>query len=430
MEKIYCSIEPWCSILGVNRPNGTSRTWNYQETGELAVPYTITRDMIDGIFRGEYHKQHYFFTDNSEDFDTIEIHDIEDKAHIYPIRVHNAHYFKLNLNTGFSCVSPKVLADVRAGKAYIVMDISAEGKYFFNPGTEFKVIERWREKEKLPEFSVIIFSGNLICDKLVEKYNLKLRAYPCSSFEDWARVPNEYVNNDKLVEFTPKDRKNIYLSFNRAPRNHRLLLGYLFWTNDLFKYGKISLGFPSMSHDLSGIYPPHVFDLTRFKKLWRKGPITIDTKLDNNLAFSFPIELFKSTFISVVTETLTDNDCIFFSEKIWKPIAIGHPFILLGNKGSLAKLKEMGYKTFDKWIDEGYDNENSEVSRALKITDIIKKLCSHTPDKLKSIRKEMEEVTLYNKRHFYKLLNQRYAEDSGFVFPEIDKIRELYRELL
>jgi hypothetical protein len=42
----------------------------------------------------------------------------------------------------------------------------------------------------------------------------------------------------------------------------------------------------------------------------------------------------------------------------------------------------------------------------------------------------MEEVTLYNKRHFYKLLNQRYAEDSGFVFPEIDKIRELYRELL
>ena len=52
----------------------------------------------------------------------------------------------------------------------------------------------------------------------------------------------------------------------------------------------------------------------------------------------------RSTFISLVTESLTDRNTLFFSEKIWKPIMVGHPFLLLGSKHSLKYLKNLGYK--------------------------------------------------------------------------------------
>ena len=55
-----------------------------------------------------------------------------------------------------------------------------------------------------------------------------------------------------------------------------------------------------------------------------------------------------------------DKGTIFISEKTWKPIMVGHPFIMVGNKNNLKFLKDLGYKTFDKWIDESYDDIEDE----------------------------------------------------------------------
>ena len=81
-------------------------------------------------------------------------------------------------------------------------------------------------------------------------------------------------------------------------------------------------------------------------------------------------------------------------------MAFGHPFLLLGNPHSLSKLKEMGYKTFDKWFDESYDNEVDEFKRTELIVKEIIKLKNLTQEELISIREEMKDVLLHNKRHY------------------------------
>ena len=45
-----------------------------------------------------------------------------------------------------------------------------------------------------------------------------------------------------------------------------------------------------------------------------------------------------------------DLDFIFITEKIFRNISYGKPFIVIGQRGTLARLHEMGYKTFHPHI--------------------------------------------------------------------------------
>ena len=93
--------------------------------------------------------------------------------------------------------------------------------------------------------------------------------------------------------------------------------------------------------------------------------------------------------------------CLFLTEKIWKTLAIGHPFFLLGSKNLLKKLKELGFKTFDKWFNEDYDNYDKLDDRASAIVNEIKRLSEFPIGKLKDIRLEMNSTIEYNKyKHF------------------------------
>ena len=145
--------------------------------------------------------------------------------------------------------------------------------------------------------------------------------------------------------------------------------------------------------------------------LENRCPFIIDEKyeLDYNLAVNIEKSDYEKTFISVVTESLVDDGTLFFSEKIWKPIMVGHPFILYGNKGSLSYLKSIGYQTFDKWIDESYDDVDDRNLRSKMVVDELNKFTLKTIEELQQIRNEMKEICEYNKQHFKVLYKQNYT---------------------
>lgn len=72
----------------------------------------------------------------------------------------------------------------------------------------------------------------------------------------------------------------------------------------------------------------------------------------------FVQEWYDKTAMSVVVETVVDTVLPFplLSEKIFKPIIFGHPFLLLGCQGSLAWLHDHGFVTYDNIFDESYDD--------------------------------------------------------------------------
>lgn len=116
-------------------------------------------------------------------------------------------------------------------------------------------------------------------------------------------------------------------------------------------------------------------------------------------------QIYLDTWVTVVSEaSFSDQDeTVFISEKTFKPIACMHPFIILGNRGSLKKLKEMGYKTFHPFINETYDDLPT-FDRFDAIIKEIKRIDS-IPDKAKwydSIRDILE--------HNYQILNKRDSE--------------------
>ncbi len=112
--------------------------------------------------------------------------------------------------------------------------------------------------------------------------------------------------------------------------------------------------------------------------------------LVENLARTpYVYEDYSSTFLAVVNETNIDNNILFLSEKIWKPILLEHPFLVIGNPFTLRKLKEMGYKTFDKYWDESYDEITSFPDRIRAVNNILIDLSKKSVADIKAVRVEM-----------------------------------------
>lgn len=83
-------------------------------------------------------------------------------------------------------------------------------------------------------------------------------------------------------------------------------------------------------------------------------------------------EQYSDTFFSIITET--GFDTCHFTEKTWKPILAEHPFVIQSGKGHLEILHELGFKTFDNFIDESYENDNEKIRNVCKtITKLDKK---------------------------------------------------------
>ena len=104
-------------------------------------------------------------------------------------------------------------------------------------------------------------------------------------------------------------------------------------------------------------------------KLYTELPFFIDVNnFDNNYCsgldtFSSIKKTYDKSAFSLVTETWAEGKKLFISEAIMLSILHKTPFLLIGNKGTLEKLKEYGIETFDNIFDESYDTIEDDISR-------------------------------------------------------------------
>jgi hypothetical protein len=80
-----------------------------------------------------------------------------------------------------------------------------------------------------------------------------------------------------------------------------------------------------------------------------------------------------------------------------------NPFVIAGAPNCLKYLKELGFKTFDRWWDESYDQEEDHEKRMLKIFDVIDYIDSLSIDQLKKITEEMNDVLIHNKNQILEI---------------------------
>lgn len=111
------------------------------------------------------------------------------------------------------------------------------------------------------------------------------------------------------------------------------------------------------------------------------GPYTCDTltadqQNDHHLTATAH---YTDSYCTIVLETHFDADQsggAFLTEKTFKAIKHGHPFVIVGCAGSLAALRKLGYRTFDHAIDNSYDDVTDNTQRWAAVKAAITKLKS------------------------------------------------------
>jgi hypothetical protein len=127
---------------------------------------------------------------------------------------------------------------------------------------------------------------------------------------------------------------------------------------------------------------------------------------------------YLDTYFSLVTETVFDYPCSFRTEKIWKPIAIGHPFIVATGAGYYRDLHNLGFRTFGHLIDESFDTIYNNRDRCNRIVEIVEDLCGQD---LPAFITAAEDVCKYNQQLIQELRPKIRSEFPERFFQAINK---------
>ena len=239
-----------------------------------------------------------------------------------------------------------------------------------------------------------------------ERRSLNVRKYKDSHFIPvyyWAHaiIALDWFRYAKHVDIKPNTTQKQFLIYNRAwagTREYRLKFVELLQQHNLVDDCQTSFNPTDPENNVH--YTDHVFKNAAFKPDSIQDTFTVTTALSHSSA-DFTIGDYANTKFEVVLETLFDDDRLQLTEKILRPIACGHPFILAATVGSLEYLREYGFKTFNGIIDETYDTEEDPVKRLQLIIEVMKTITKWTEAEQIVNWAKIKEITMYNKQHFF-----------------------------
>ena len=331
----------------------------------------------------------------------IHLSSLKGKKYIFPVLIKDISYFRDNRNYGFDFVDPVVFEDVRANRARIVLFFPLEGTSGADSfKDDLEILNSWCVKYNLTKDQVYYVHGNFKTPELAKDFNFT--AIPINHFICWVPGIRQHT-----TAFNPVDGQDLFLSYNRRPRPHRTLLMCELIRSKILDRGLVSYYGDNVKNSVNrvklynrpGLEPEALI-------LDSMIPKEIDMDLGlNNPASNIVEEHYNRTFCSVVPETLDDSNVIFFSEKTWKTIAVGHPFMLLSSPGMLKALREMGYYTYGAWWDEGYDVIKNRDDRVRHIVNELKRLSAFPREQLINMRTSMQPVIEHNQL----LFNQQWT---------------------
>jgi len=248
-------------------------------------------------------------------------------------------------------------------------------------------------------------------------------------YVDWPIIQyNEpfmrYINIMTKVSFKEFSGFNKhFLWLNRRLRPHRLLALHQANKFNLLdnciltalKWGYESQCDKQYHSQLLNYLPLHEIDLefTNFKNAVVLGnDYNIETNEQDVPELSSIRSAANKCFVEIVSEFNCSNNKVFLTEKTARAIVNKKPFIIVGDKNSLAELRNNGYKTFDKFWDESYDQKENLLDRVNAIVEQMRNIVSNVNLK-DNYSDEMKEILDHNYNTYYSektKLNKTYME--------------------
>ncbi len=241
---------------------------------------------------------------------------------------------------------------------------------------------------------------------------------------DWYK-DFQYMNSGSFDRFD-----KVFICYNHLIskyRSYRLHLVSNLIEQDLIKHGRVSL----FLQDHEGTWkqtienPDTPLDSRARVKIYQTlknitEPLIIDTRTPTgSLSAQVNFDDLTSALFHVVTETVYFQEKLHLTEKVFKPIVAKRPFFLAAAPGNLDYLRSYGFRTFDRWIDESYDQEPDHYIRIEKITAEINRLCQLSRSQLEHMHREMQPVLEHNFHHFYTSFKDRIIDEMIDNFEHV-----------
>lgn len=339
----------------------------------------------------------------------------------YPIEVYGNHRFYIeDANQIVDIVSKKSIELAKLNKLVFVFNLSHE------PFSDIDFILKFNKQidsVNLKPKNFIFFGGS---SNLLDLYpELKDSGYTFY-FEDnlltssSKKIQELKDNPSYILKYKSEwldvtdigiKRNKYFVCPNRnSNKKHRFTLGCFFESENL--WDKVYCSFletlfipweeailPNLDYEFFEKLKPNI------NSFINKLPIQMDTELISGEELrnfeamrSFKKEIYLDSYINIVTESSFIND-IFPTEKLLNPITVLQPFIIVSMYGYLEYIKNLGFKTFEPFIDESYDYEKNDAKRLQIICLEIKRLSKLSLEEIHNWYISIIPILEYNRNH-------------------------------
>jgi hypothetical protein len=229
-------------------------------------------------------------------------------------------------------------------------------------------------------------------------------------FHGWAAL-DWYRGYDKTFLIKPWTERTITKTFiapNRivaGERRHRLeMLYYIFKNNMMHNHVSCPDTCPEENISIHDAVKPLATKYPDIESVFAAQtlPINFAGETDHPM-HSCWLSLFDESaesLLYLVTETVATGRRHHLTEKTFKPIALGMPFVIVGTRGSLEYLRSYGFRTFGDLWDESYDSADDSV-RIERIASLLRSLDELPTEAKQDLFDAAQEVIEHNWNHFY-----------------------------
>jgi len=239
---------------------------------------------------------------------------------------------------------------------FFVFDYICEGTSYKEYLNFFDTLESNARKYDIPFYKIFFLSGNLADEKNYKNKNINVISF--NRWDYFMSFENVPIKNDLdgVVDF---------LNLNRVIRYFRTLTILKLVSSSIkhnlkISYDYLSLELLKSTAETHFLTTGNAIDYALLDQLSKSSPSVLDrTDFNINWASDMPDHLFKSTLLSLVSETLEksmEGTSIFYSEKTFKPMVFNHPICIFGQPNANRYLENLGYKTYEKYFDLSFDS--------------------------------------------------------------------------
>jgi len=324
MNNIIFAFDNWSDYYDWWVPNNWPA--NFCINGKLTLPFSHDRkyfkQKLNALNHDHNNLAHFklpaYKTERFHNYRNIKFCNVNDSntKYIYPIFIRTRNYFFKMQPYGFKFISNTVINDVAADRARIVFIHPIEGSCGI---PDWDILQEWINAYQFKKNQVHFIHGNFE----IPPSNTNFTYHPVSSFQaNWQQYSN-------IIDYTPSTDANLFLCYNRATRKHRTLLVCELQRNLILNKGIVSY-YASSTLTQHLVHEYNRDDLHDAAIIIDSlHPLYLEYDLSIiNPAFSLTEDHHRQTFLSLVTETITEDEVasafnsnqikfspLFFSEK-------------------------------------------------------------------------------------------------------------------